>query len=306
MKRGVIVGLALVCAAALLAPAGAGAVDSDLKHAFAFKLDGSNGYEVVALAANQRADGKGEIVLFVTRKGESATYLAPALLTATSVKANLGALGKVALEVTPSGRKKKLQPRRQCRDQQQAVTYEPVRFSGSFEFHGEGGYTEVTSDAPTEYSRLFADLTCFGAAGGELTRGHLPGARLRVRSLNERFRFELQANKNRPDKRSRFEVEVREDRGPISISRGTEVWLGSAAFQYDPLLETATLKPPAPFSGQANFYRRLAPENRWSGNLMVDLPGRPDIPLTGPDIRATLVPACLQRDGAGSRAECGF
>jgi len=296
----------MVCAGALLTPAGAGAVDSDLKHAFAFKLDGSNGYSVTAFAANERADGKGEIVLFVTRKGESATYLAPAQLTATSVTANLGVLGKVALEVTPSGREKKLRPRPQCRAQQKGVSYEPVRFSGSVEFHGEGGYTEVTSDAPTEYTRFFADLTCFGAGGGELTRGRLPGARLRVRSLGERFRFELQANKNRPDKRSHFEVAVREERGPISISRGAEVWLGAAAFQYDPLLETATLKPPAPFSGRASFYRRLAPENRWSGNLAVDLPGKPDVPLTGPDVRATLVPACLQRDGAGSRAECGF
>ena len=299
-------GLVLVCVAALLAPAEAGAVDSDLKHAFAFKLDGSNGYSILAYAANERADGQGEIVLFVTRKGESATYQAPALLTATSVKASLGALGKVSLEVTPSGRKKKLRPRPQCREQQRGVTYEPVRFSGSFEFHGEGGYTEVTSEAPTEYTRFFADLSCLRVGRGELTRGHLPGARLRVRSVGERFRFELQANKNRPDKRSRFEVAVREERGPIAITRGTKVWLGSAAFQYDPLLETATLHPPAPFSGRANFYRRLAPENRWSGNLAVDLPGRPDVPLTGPEIQATLVPACWQGEGAGGRAECGF
>jgi hypothetical protein len=293
MKRGrAIAGLALACAAALLAPAGAGAVDSDLKHAFAFKLDGSNGYSILAYAANERADGKGEIVLFVTRKGESAIYQAPALLTETSVRANLGALGRVSLEATPSGRKKKLRPRPQCRGQQKPVAYEPVRFSGSFEFHGEEGYSDVISSAPTEYSRFFLDLSCGVSGGGEVTGGRPPGARLRVRSLGERFRFELQATKNRPNKRSRFEVGVQEEKGPISITRGTTVLLGSNAFQYDPFLETATLKPPAPFSGRANFYRRLPPEERWSGNLAVDLPGRSDVPLAGPETQATLVPAC--------------
>jgi hypothetical protein len=297
LGRGIAV-LALACAMALLTPLVAGAVDSDLKFAYAFKLDGSNGYEIVALAANERADGRGEIVLFVTRKRESATYLAPAQLTATSVKANLGALGKVSLEATPSGRKKRLKPPKGCEGG--ASSYEPVRFNGSFEFHGEGGYTEVTSSAPTEFMRFFNFLGCGSSFGRFETTGEgLPGARLRLRSLQSSLRLELQANKNRPDKRSRFEVQLKEERGSLSITRSTIVWLGSAAFQYDPLLETATLRPPAPFSGVGNFYRRLAPENRWSGNLSVDLPGRPDVPLTGADLRATLVAACL-REGKGS------
>ena len=291
MKLGrALVGLALACASALLVPAGAAAVDSDLKFAYAFKLDASNGYSILALAANERADGRGEIVLFVIRKKESAIYSAPALLTATSLRASLGALGKVSLEVTRSGKEKKLRPR-EC-EEGRATSYEPVSFSGNFEFHGEGGYTEAASLAPTEFTRLLTDLGCLRVSGGEVTGDHLLGARLRLRSLGGGPRFELQANKNRPDKRSRFEVDLREERGPISISRHAEVWLGSTAFQYDPLLETATLQPPAPFSGRANFYRRLAPENRWSGNLTVDLPGRPDLPLTGPGIQATLVPAC--------------
>lgn len=181
------------------------------------------------------------------------------------------------------------------------TSYEAVRFSGNFEFHGEGGYTEAASAAPTEFTRFFHAPICSVGGGGEVAGGRQPGARLRLRSLGGGPRFELQANKNRPDKRSRFEVDVREERGAISISRHVEVWLGATAFQYDPLLETATLQPPAPFSGSANFYRRLAPENRWSGNLTVDLPGRLGLPLTGPGVQATLVPACLN---VGKRSAC--
>jgi hypothetical protein len=73
MKLGrALIGLALACVLALLAPVGAGAVDSDLKFAYAFKLDASNGYEIVVFAANERADGRGEAVLLVRRKNESA------------------------------------------------------------------------------------------------------------------------------------------------------------------------------------------------------------------------------------------
>ena len=289
MRAGAIVGFALVWATALLLPAGAGAVDSDLKFAYAFKLDASNGYEIVALAANERADGRGRIVFFVGRRHETAIYVAPAQLTATSLEANLGGLGSVSLEVTPSGRTKELSP---CGEGGRPVAYEPLRYSGSVEFHGEEGYTEAASDAPREFTSFFSRVVCASTGTSELGGYKVSGARLGLRSKHGGYRLQLQVNKNHPDKRSWFEVEVREKRGWISILRSTSWWLGSTAFQYDPLLDTATLQPPAPFSGHASFHRGLVPARQWSGNLTVDLPGRSDVPLTGPGIQATLSPAC--------------
>jgi hypothetical protein len=97
------VGLALALAALL--PAGnAAAVDSDLKHIFAFQVEATNGYSILAIAANERADGQGEVVMLVTRGGDGASYTAPARLTSTSVEADLGALGHISLEAAPSGR----------------------------------------------------------------------------------------------------------------------------------------------------------------------------------------------------------
>ena len=290
MKRGMaIVGFALVWAAALLVPAGVGAVDSDLKFTYSFKLDGSNDYEIVALAANQRADGKGRIVFFVGRGHEGAIYAAPAQLTATSLEADLGELGSVSLQVTPTGSTRELIP---CGEDKEAVSYEPVRYSGSVEFHGEEGYTEASSAAPQEFTSFFSKLVCAGRGTSEVGGDRASGAKLRLRSKSGAYRLRLQANKNRPSKRSWFEVEVNEKRGPISILRSTSRWLRSSAFQYDPLLDTATLQPPAPFSGRATFHRGLALPRQWTGNLTVDLPGRSDVPLTGPGIQATLYPAC--------------
>ena len=86
------------------------------------------------------------------------------------------------------------------------------------------------------------------------------------------------------------------------ISRDIELHFGAGAFSYDPLLRTATLAPPAPFSGRASFHRGAVLENRWTGNLAIDFPGRSNVPLTGPGIGASLVPGCFH-EGYG-RFDC--
>jgi hypothetical protein len=285
-----------VATSALPTPLPAGATDSDLKHAFAFRVDASNGYSILAFAANQRADGRGEIVLFVERRNAEATYEAPALLTATSVEADLGSLGKVSLGVIPSGQKRKLHSH--CGEETETARFEPLRYRGIFEFHGEEGYAEASTTAPREYARFFFDLLCAGVTSGETGGVDLPGARLRLRSRGGSSSLYLQANKNRPGARTRFEVDLHEKREGISISRHALLHAGARAFDYDPLLGSATLAPPAPFSGHATFSRAAARANRWAGNLTVDLPGRSDVPLTGTGIGTTLVHSCWQ-EGEG-------
>lgn len=298
-----MVGLAVVLVALLIAPAPSTAVDSDLTLAYPFKVEASNGYEIVAFAANDQA-GRGHLVLHVFRgmdrwfSGNAVSYVAPALLTETSLTADLGPLGKVDLDVSPTGREHQVGSG--CGKAGEGFTYEPPRFSGNFEFHGEEGYTEAVSTAPTEYARFFDLLVC-GPRGGrsEIREPHLPGARLRLRAGNRKSRLMLLANKNRPGKRSHLEVQTHEKRGNVWISRSAAIWAGSGAFQFDPKLDAATVAPPVPFSGRARFSRAAAPADRWTGNLTVDLPGRSDVPLTGTGGRATLVPACWQGEGVG-------
>jgi hypothetical protein len=288
-------------AVAVVVPAPAAATDSDLKHAFAFRVEASNGYDILAFASNQRADGQGDIALIVSRGNASVIYVAAARLTATSIEADLGRLGEVSLEVMPSGKTRKV--RMSCEGEgPETVSFEPQSYRGSFEFHGEEGFTEATTSSPTEYTRFFFDLICGSVGGGESYGARLPGARLGLRSHRGSSHLRLQVNKNRPGARARFEVESKEERQGIWISRTRTLRAGAGAFDYDRLLETATLAPPAPFSGHATFHRGAATANRWSGNLTVDLPGRSDVPLTGAGIEATLVPAC--RHEGKSRLRC--
>jgi hypothetical protein len=302
----VVAGLVVVCATALLAPLSATATDSDLKHTYAFRLKASNGYSILVIAASQRADGQGEAVLFVSRKDGGAIYQAPAAVTATRIDADLGQLGEIALDVVPSGRKEKL--RSGCPGElgdPQSVTIEPPLFRGSFSFHGEEGFADATSTSPRDYTRFFLTVICAGGGQGETSGAMLPGARLRVHSRHGPLRLNLQANKNRANGRTRFEIDTHERQVGIEVWRSRTLWVGADAFDYDPLLHAATLEPPAPFSGRANFRRRAKPANRWTGDLTVDLPGRAGVPLTGPGVEATLVHACWQGEGRGSRADCG-
>lgn len=294
--RAAIVAFVVLIAAAALVPAGAAALDSDLKHAYAFRVAAGNGYSIIGFAASQSADGRGEVVLFVARGNAYATYTAPATLTATKIEADLGRLGKISLDVTPSGNERTVQA--PCGEPKK-FAFEPWSYRGIFEFQGEQGYTEATA-IPRDYTPFFSRLICSGVGSGEVGGAGLPGARLRLRSRQGASGFSLQANKNRPAARVRFEVETHEKHGKISISRGVSLWTGAGAFSYDPLLRTATLNPPAPFSGQATFRREATAANRWTGNLTVDLPGRSDVPLVG--ARATLTRAC--RHEGGGRFRC--
>jgi hypothetical protein len=299
-----LLGLTALLGISALTPVRAGATDSDLKHLAVLKVEASNGYSILIIASSERADGRGQVGLIVYGKGGSVTYGAPATITATRFEADLGALGEIALDVTPSGRKKTLRSR--CADEPDSYAYEPLNYSGILEFHGEEGYADASTAAPHEYPRFLFDVLCGSAVSGEFSGQGLPGARLRLRSHRGSFRLNLQVNENHPGARTRFEVETHEKRQGIAIERSRTLWTGSGAFAFDRRLRTATLTPSTPFSGQARFHRGAAPANRWAGNLTVDLPGRSNLPLTGSGVVATLVHSCWQGEGAGSRADCGF
>jgi hypothetical protein len=263
------------------------ALDADRKGFAIFRLAGSNGYSIIGIAASERADGRGDVALLVGGKRSSVTYAAPALITPTRLEADLGPLGRISLVISPTGAKRTVRSR--CGGE--PTTYETHVYRGSFEFNGEAGYTEASAVTLHEWGGLHAGL-CPGVSRGEIGGEGLPGARLRLRRGSGHDRFDLQVNKNRPSARTRLEVELREKRGRIEIARSTTLWADAGAFRYDPLLRTATLAPPAPFSGQATFHRNAIAASRWTGSLTVDLPGRSDVPLAPARTKATLVPAC--------------
>lgn len=275
--------LAGVCG--LLVPAAAALDPEPVSHVF--RLEDSNGYSLYVHAFSEESDGRGEVVIAARRKNAGAAYRAIGTVTGDGVRADFGAIGTIDVVLNRSGRLKKF--RRKC---WRAELYEPGTYEGTIRFDGEGGYARARQ---TQAPLVPLPLGPACGSGSSESRGDgLPGARLRGISYAHGRKLEFQLNKNHPRGRTKFEVALRERRDGIEIARNVAGFAPSSAFDYDPDLRTARLSPPPPFSGMASLSRsRHSVSPIWTGNLEVDLPGRPGLRLAGPAVYVSLVHACF-------------
>lgn len=280
--------LPLTVALAAAAPV-AGAIGERDTGGFAtFDLKASHGYRLFVIASSEAEYRRGRVVIWATRKKDSVIYVAPAEVTDTTVDADLGNLGTITLQFEPSGKLEKTAP--VCNPDSTA-TFEGGHYVGSFKFHGEEGFTDLSVSRIRFDLHPFLDLLCAGAGSGEAFGRGVRGARLTARGWVGKAKVALKALQNRPGARVNLEASLWEKRGAIGIQRSIERIYPASAFHFDPLLRTAELRPPAPFAGAAVFRRGAAKPNRWRGDLGVDLPGRSDVPLAGEAIHAHLIHA---------------
>lgn len=285
----------LAVAAMLLAIAPmAGAEDEDAADPFhAFALQGSNGYRIDVWAVEFEPADNGEVIILVTRKGRSAGYVVPATVTETRIEADLGELGRIALDLVPTGAKGTVPI---C-EPGERYAYDKGHYVGEFEFRGEEGFTHVRETRIAYWPGRILDLLCGTYSSGEVFGHGVPGARLTARARAGKDRVSLQINQNRPDASVRVRASVLERRDGILIEREVGGTDPGRAFEFGGRgLTFAAARPDAPFSGTGTFRRGAKPSNRWTGNLEVDFPGRRNVPLTGERFRAKLVHARLTEE----------
>ncbi len=273
-------------AASLSTPATlrAGSLKQPLLIPSGFQLQGSNGYSFVVLAAPGRKGRSDGVEIFVSGGRDGVVYSAPATLTETSIQADLGDLGEISVTFHPSGKPATAHPK--CGGK--PVSFDSGYYEGRIDFHGEEGYTEVEATSVPGSIDFLLNALCGAVAGGG-SGPSMPGAELYVR--NPQLGPEFSVVKSRPDAPARLDVAVSEYSAGVSIERFATLFMPARTFRYDPRLQTATLRPSAPFAGAARFDRRRKASHRWHGDLTVDMPGRADVPLTGSALRATLVRA---------------
>jgi hypothetical protein len=216
----------------------------------------------------------------------------------------------VDLGLNPSGRKKTFRLRCSRGD---TFTYEPGTYEGVLEFKGEEGYTTVRAMQVPLRPLLEPSTFCGGGSGsGEATGPGVPGARLRGSSYAHGRSLSFQVNKNRPRGVTVFEASLRERRDRILIQREVQGAAKGGAFRFQSDLATAVLSPPAPFSGSASLSRSPDSVNPiWRGGLVLDFPGRSNVPLAGPSVHVSLVHDRFSCGGNGeaeiyARPRCGF
>lgn len=251
-----------------------------------FTVEGSNGYSAVVVGTPAHKRQPSRVLIVVNGKRDGAFYSAPATVSETSIQASLGTLGEIAVTFHPSG-----QPRvERSPCSKKAVAVDSGYYEGTITFHGEEGFTEVNATRAPGDVGLLLEFVCPGISGG---RGgpFMPGAELDLNENSHKPGSYLMVVKNRPSAAAHYEVGISELRDGVGIDRFASLIAPASTFDFDPKVQTATLRPPAPFSGSARFDRNAKPANRWTGDLTVDLPGRAGVKLTGPRIRASLAHA---------------
>lgn len=268
-----------------------------------FRLHGSHGYSISAIAFPREDGHRGTIDFTVSRHGASVFYEASATVTADAIRADLGRIGKVDVVRRPSGLEKTVRPK--CLGG--AQTYEPATYEGVIEFNGEEGYTRAREEhvAQLPVWLVFSDHGPCGGGSGEASGPGEPGARLRGVSFAHGRGLSFQVNKNSPKAQAIFTASLKERRGGIRIDRELTGEAPPGAFRFDPHLRTATLSPQAPFSGSASLSRsRNSFSPIWTGDLELAFPGR-SVPLTGSRVHVSLVHARFTRS-RGPHAEIGI
>jgi hypothetical protein len=256
-----------------------------------FGLPASNGYTL-----HVKAEGTMTVVS-LRRGGLSTTYMVSDSASPEGIAANLGPLGRIDVRFVPSGETRTVHvPRRDPRRYGCRFPSRLVRslgtFTGTISFHGENGFTSV-------------DATQVRGSVGPSARPRCGDQQqtLRLAAAPERRRVEhvwlasdtVLAAVDRSSREDglftillvyatgddvRYGVDSIESPRPgLTIRRTATVIAPRSTFSHPGDLASATLRPPAPFSGEASFTAR---RERLSGDLAVKFPGLPPQPLTGP------------------------
>ncbi len=283
---GKVLGALVVIVLALWAPATAPAEGEEDTGGFgAFRLEGSNGHSILVLASSKPHFEHGEVVVFLRGRNDGVTYLAPATVTATTIDADLGAVGGISVAFEPEGQPEQVHP--SC-DEGGSIEVQPGSWVGSIELAGEEGFTDVEAERAKATVSPFIDLICGGVGISESGGPGVPGARLVARSATKKHAAFLQVNQNRQGGPVRVEASLEERRGSLIVSRDLVHRYPGGAFSFDPQLRSAVLAPPAPFTGSATFHRDAKPKNRWTGSLTLDFPGHANVPMAGSRFKAAL------------------
>jgi hypothetical protein len=290
--------LALACASLLAATASAATkvttpppAEDEARPPNGFELQGSNGYTISVSTYLDGLSGRGQVAITASRGKESAAYSAPAKVTPDAIRANFGSFGRVDLALHLSGVEKTAKEK--CLHHSE--TYEAGTYEGSFEFKGEGGYTmaRATQVAALPTLAFLGVGICNQQSSGESFGPEEPGARLKGISYGDGRVLKFEINKNRPHDKMLFTASLAERVRGIRIYRELSGVAPASSFRYGRKVRTATLAPPAPFSGSASLTRtKNLVSPLWSGNLSLAFPGH-TVAIAGAAVHVSLEHARL-------------
>lgn len=257
-----------------------------------FEVKGSNGYRV-EVASSKLGAKPVETSVSVSRQGLSANYVT-AGKPGRGFQADFGDLGHLRLAF--HRRKRAVErPEKGC-----TIVSETGSFRGSFSFTGEGDYTSVDRSS---VNGIVLDLPN-GFCGLPDERPELPslpglrtsslGAKARVPHGTVNFAASVTEGPAAANDRPHFTASLHERLETLTITRSalTSGIPESLSLGDGTRSSTATVSPPAPFTGSATYSRPNGAAARWAGTLSVSLLGREPVALAGEGFAARI---CLHQ-----------
>lgn len=211
------------------------------------------------------------------------------------IHATFPGLGRISLRFRPSGRLKR-EPSF-CGGRASIQRF--GAFRGVIRFKGELGYTRVASNGGRGHTfRSFREV-CKDSSESTSTPDYSLEAMARSRGRSVSFYAFRSIEGWFNDDQAIFTALSREKRRGMVIlrnafARAPRSGLALAGPRNGP--DSATVEPPAPFSGAANFHAPPGVPAEWTGDLVVELPGAGVVPLTGPSFKSRL---CMNRRCVG-------
>jgi hypothetical protein len=272
--------IAAAMAALLVAPASATAKPAFRRHSkeppsvpLEFRVRGTEGYTADVFGIPARRGAKATVGVQIWNADSASTYEVPGKVGRDWFNADFGPYGVVSVHFRRRGVK-----RLKSRCGREPTLYLAGRFTGSFEFHTEGDYTNIPRRRLSVEPLYRFPGECVTDGG---TEGGSPGVFLRV---YPRY-GEVTVVQNRPDAPVRVSTSIEFRSHGVEVAKLVEVFAPPSSFSWSSNLERASLSPPLPFSGSARYEYLGGTKSHWTGNLKVDFPGIPRFRLTrGPSL----------------------
>jgi hypothetical protein len=258
---------------------------SEVERELAFGMD-VEGFSVGVFVSNNDGDVSATIIL--SRGAQVAYYTAPAKVTAERVTARFGSLGELDYRFTP-----KPNGSVDCNGSEEGEAV----FEGTFNFTGENGYVHIEASQAEGSFQIYPEPK--NCAAQRLARRAVPyhpsysdsGATLQARAVapaRGRVRAISVYDGGRRGPHAVFVFAVlAERREGVTAARGVQLTAGSGAFHWSLKRGTATLRPPAPFTGSAHFTRHGHDgQGTWKGSLGMPIFGGDAVEMAGGRFRA--------------------
>jgi hypothetical protein len=248
------------------------------------RLHGSHGYRIEVESYN------GHSVSLTARKGRAqGIYLFQGEQMANGgIEGKFPGRARIAVRFVPRGRPQLKRPAGNCEGR--AAVAQPGVFVGGVWFRGEGGFTEVDTRAARgmvvrSFKQVCRNGPAEGPGGPEIRWASLTAGRTQGSSLLHFVagRFEANSPRFRRIDRSLFSASITNLRGRDSSTRSVSAVAPASAFATDPSsgIRSATLTPPAPFSGTGSLAWEPGSAATWTGTLAAEIPGAGAVRLTG-------------------------